>query len=85
MGAKVPSWWFLFLLACFIFYRVCDELDGKQARQTGNSSVLGMLIDHGCDAVIVASHTVTLTKIFMMGTSQHTLLSIQLGMGVFVF
>lgn len=26
-------------------------MDGKQARRTGTSSPLGMLIDHGCDAV----------------------------------
>ena len=27
-----------------------DEMDGKQARRTGNSSPLGLLFDHGCDA-----------------------------------
>lgn len=27
-----------------------DNIDGKQARKTGNSSPLGMLFDHGCDA-----------------------------------
>jgi len=26
-------------------------MDGKQARKTGNSSPLGMLFDHGCDAI----------------------------------
>jgi len=26
-------------------------MDGKQARKTGNSSALGMLFDHGCDAI----------------------------------
>ncbi|TPP52934.1 CDP-alcohol phosphatidyltransferase family protein [Leishmania donovani] len=28
-----------------------DNLDGHQARRTGTSSPLGMLMDHGCDAV----------------------------------
>jgi len=28
-----------------------DALDGKQARRTGNSTPLGELFDHGCDAV----------------------------------
>ena len=26
-------------------------MDGKQARRTGSSSALGMLFDHGCDAI----------------------------------
>jgi ethanolaminephosphotransferase len=28
-----------------------DNMDGKHARNTGNSSPLGMLFDHGCDAI----------------------------------
>ena len=28
-----------------------DNMDGKQARRTGSSSPLGMLFDHGCDAL----------------------------------
>ena len=28
-------------------------MDGKQARKTGNSTPLGMLFDHGCDAFTV--------------------------------
>ena len=27
-----------------------DEMDGKQARRTSNSSPLGLMFDHGCDA-----------------------------------
>jgi ethanolaminephosphotransferase len=26
-------------------------MDGKQARRTGSSSPLGLLFDHGCDAI----------------------------------
>jgi len=28
-----------------------DNIDGKQARRTGTSSPLGMMFDHGCDAL----------------------------------
>jgi ethanolaminephosphotransferase len=28
-----------------------DNLDGKQARRTKSSSPLGLLFDHGCDAL----------------------------------
>jgi len=31
-------------------YQNLDNVDGKQARRTGNSTPLGMLFDHGCDA-----------------------------------
>ena len=46
----VPNW-FCFLQAwCYFAYRMLDEMDGKQARRTGNSSPLGLIFDHGCDA-----------------------------------
>lgn len=32
-------------------YQTLDALDGKQARRTKNSTPLGQLFDHGCDAV----------------------------------
>ncbi len=32
-------------------YQTFDAIDGKQARRTGNSSPLGQLFDHGCDAL----------------------------------
>jgi phosphatidylglycerophosphate synthase len=32
-------------------YQNLDALDGKQARRTGNSTPLGELFDHGCDAI----------------------------------
>lgn len=34
-----------------IIYQNLDNLDGKQARKTKSSSPLGMLFDHGTDAV----------------------------------
>jgi ethanolaminephosphotransferase len=39
-----------------------DEMDGKQARRTGNSSPLGMLFDHGCDAFTVGTQTLIMTR-----------------------
>lgn len=49
-GNEIPSWFFIFNGFCYFMYRMFDELDGKQARKTGNSSPLGLLFDHGCDA-----------------------------------
>mmetsp|Transcript_17387 Transcript_17387/g.21953 ORF Transcript_17387/g.21953 Transcript_17387/m.21953 type:complete len:101 (-) Transcript_17387:945-1247(-) len=47
---EVPNWFFHLQAYCFFAYRMLDEMDGKQARRTGNSSPLGLLFDHGCDA-----------------------------------
>ena len=49
-GKELPSWFFILNAFCYFMYRMFDELDGKQARKTGNSSPLGLLFDHGCDA-----------------------------------
>ena len=46
----VPNWFFYFQAYSFFAYRMLDEMDGKQARRTGNSSPLGLMFDHGCDA-----------------------------------
>ena len=36
------------------WYCLLDNLDGRQARRTNNSSPLGELFDHGCDSLAVA-------------------------------
>jgi ethanolaminephosphotransferase len=36
---------------CLFMYQTLDAMDGKQARRTGNSTPLGQLFDHGCDAL----------------------------------
>jgi len=46
----VPNWFFFLQAYSFFAYRMLDEMDGKQARRTGNSSPLGLMFDHGCDA-----------------------------------
>ena len=47
---EIPRWAFFLQGFCYFMYRMLDEMDGKQARRTGNSSPLGLLFDHGCDA-----------------------------------
>lgn len=42
----------LLVFSILIFvYQNLDNIDGKQARRTKTSSALGMLMDHGCDAM----------------------------------
>lgn len=47
----IPRWVFLFNAVATLIYQTFDNMDGKQARRVGASSPLGLLFDHGCDAV----------------------------------
>lgn len=47
----VPNWIFLYNAIAILLYQTLDNMDGKQARRTQSSSPLGLLFDHGCDAV----------------------------------
>lgn len=47
MTMQVSSWIYIYLAAAIWIYQLFDNLDGKQARKTGTSSVLGELFDHG--------------------------------------
>ena len=44
-----------------------DEMDGKQARKTGNSSPLGLLFDHGCDSFTTSLVSLMVMKVIQMG------------------
>jgi len=53
----------LFVAFCMWFYQTMDAVDGKHARNTGQSSPLGALFDHGCDscAMVVGALCVELS------------------------
>eukprot|EP00531_Pseudo-nitzschia_arenysensis_P013038 CAMPEP_0116140300 /NCGR_PEP_ID=MMETSP0329-20121206/13769_1 /TAXON_ID=697910 /ORGANISM="Pseudo-nitzschia arenysensis, Strain B593" /LENGTH=396 /DNA_ID=CAMNT_0003635395 /DNA_START=55 /DNA_END=1245 /DNA_ORIENTATION=- len=46
-----PRWIFLWNGIAILVYQTLDNMDGRQARRTGSSSPLGLLFDHGCDAI----------------------------------
>lgn len=46
-----PRYIFILGALALFLYQFLDNLDGHQARRTGTSSPLGLLMDHGCDAV----------------------------------
>jgi len=48
-------------------YRLLDEMDGKQARKTGNSSPLGLIFDHGCDAFGIGIQAMMFCKCGLIG------------------
>ena len=51
LTGKGPRWLHLLTGLCVFAYQTFDNMDGKQARRTKSSSALGMLFDHGCDAL----------------------------------
>ncbi len=54
---------FLVLLAIFyLAARILDEMDGKQARRTGNASPLGLMVDHGFDTYTCGFISMALMK-----------------------
>jgi ethanolaminephosphotransferase len=63
---SLPSWVLIFMAVLYMTYYFLDQLDGKHARNTGQSSPLGLLMDHGCDAVttfLVASNLGTAIRL----------------------
>ena len=63
-------WWAYVLNAVLLFsYQCLDAVDGKQARRTGTSSPLGLLFDHGCDAVNTTISCLTLLMTIQMGAT----------------
>ena len=70
----VPAWWCFLEAASYLIYRMLDEMDGKQARKTGNSSPLGLLFDHGCDSFTTSLITMMIMKVIQLGNSGLVLL-----------
>ena len=51
MLSDPPRWVFFWNGIVLLVYQTLDNMDGKQARTTQSSSPLGMLFDHGVDAI----------------------------------
>lgn len=86
----VPSWFSLILAITFFLYMVknnidvtfgqlLDNVDGKQARKTGNSSPLGLLFDHGCDAMVTVFTGITMARVVQLGNSPYLLVPMSVG------
>jgi len=54
---------------CLFVYQTLDAMDGKHARATNNSSPLGQLFDHGCDALSTPLMIATLLSCIQIGHS----------------
>ncbi|TDH65385.1 hypothetical protein CCR75_002030 [Bremia lactucae] len=74
MVEEAPRWVYAYAGLSLLFYQVLDVADGKQARKTGNSSPLGLLFDHGCDALNVVISACTFASTLMLGPTYWSLL-----------
>lgn len=85
LSCELPSW---LIVLCIVFYYawiVLDNIDGKQARRTNNSTPLGLLFDHQVDAINVTFTTSFLGTVFLYGNSPATLLLWLIGALPFYF
>jgi len=69
LAGKVPSWLCFFAAIGQFLYMNLDNADGKQARKTGSSSPLGLLFDHGCDALNTFISGLSMFTVFQMGNT----------------
>lgn len=67
MHGPLPAWFCYLLGGSFFCYMICDNTDGKQARRTGSSSPLGMLIDHGMDSITAVINTMIIIQLVQIG------------------
>ena len=81
----IDSWFYFAFALCYLCYRMFDEMDGKQARKTGNSTALGMLIDHGFDAFSIGFVMSSTAKGLDFGDTLLCLLYITMSLTVFHF
>ena len=71
---------------CFIIgitqflYQLLDNIDGKQARRTGNSTPFGMLMDHGCDIFTTIFTAYNMSRLLLVGNDDFFSYSVYFGL-----
>lgn len=85
LEGDVPIWLCLILGVLHLVYMNFDNMDGKQARKTGNSSPLGLLFDHGCDSLVIMLQGLSLSTVLQFGNSYQSLVVYLIGCLPFFF
>lgn len=65
-GSDAPAWSLWLYGAGVCAYQMLDNVDGKQARKLQNSTPLGMIMDHGCDALGLVCLTVGMSRVICL-------------------
>ncbi|ETW10434.1 hypothetical protein H310_00739 [Aphanomyces invadans] len=76
LEGDAPTWVYVFSAVALFFYQTLDNLDGKQARRTGTSSPLGLLFDHGCDAINCTVGSMTMSAVAQFGVGWKSVLMV---------
>ncbi len=71
LTGDLPSWVCYLQAVVGLTYQTMDNLDGKQARRTGTSSPLGLIFDHGIDALVVTVGGLSLSAIFQVSNNEN--------------
>jgi len=69
---------YIFCTYCMFMYQTLDAIDGKQARNTGSSSPLGQLFDHGCDAICAFISGLFVASTLQLGPTYGSLITMLL-------
>jgi len=73
MEGEAPTWVVVQSAVATLVYQTLDNLDGKQARRTGSASPLGLIFDHGVDALVTTFGGLSMTAIVQCGMTWKTL------------
>jgi len=66
-SGSIPGWVCILTGILYAIYHLFDLIDGKHARNTKTSSPLGMLVDHGCDALTTSLFLMSMANIVKLG------------------
>ena len=70
-----------FVIGIFqLIYQLLDNIDGKQARRTGNSTPFGMLMDHGCDIFTNIFTAYNMSRLLLVGNEDFFSYSVFFGL-----
>mmetsp|Transcript_48375 Transcript_48375/g.151669 ORF Transcript_48375/g.151669 Transcript_48375/m.151669 type:complete len:437 (+) Transcript_48375:76-1386(+) len=67
LEGHAPWWAYMLNGFAILAYQALDAMDGKQARRTGSATALGVLFDHGCDALNATVMSVTMCAVVQYG------------------
>jgi len=74
MRSPLPAWAHIYFAFAIWAAQTLDAIDGKHARNTGQSSPVGQLLDHGADAFCNCFQTCMISSAFGFGDSFMTLI-----------
>ena len=84
-SGPMESWFYIVLGLAYFVYLVADNSDGKQARRTGTSSPLGMLLDHGMDSVTAVIENFVIQRVLQIGNGYMNMIALLISTMPFYF